>query len=100
MNPDRLKNVDTIVDQLMWEGVDMDTAYIAFAIAILVIVALLVYFTARNQKMARLSPLAGLAFGFILAGLIFGENRWFGYGLLGIGLVLAVIDMIQKWKKK
>jgi hypothetical protein len=78
----------------------MHTTYIAISIIALVIVALLVYFVGRKGKGSKLTPLAGLAFGLILAGLFFGANRWFGYALLGAGVVLAVIDMINRSKLK
>jgi hypothetical protein len=78
----------------------MNTTYIAISIIVLAIVALLVYLTGRKGTAKPLSPLAGLAFGFILAGLFFGQDKWFGYGLLAIGVVLAVIDMIQKSRQK
>jgi len=70
--------------------------YITISIVVLLIVGLLIYVTSKNKKSGLLSPLAGLAFGFILAGLFFGERRVVGYSLLGIGVVLAVIDMIRK----
>jgi hypothetical protein len=47
--------------------------YIAASIAILAITALLVFFLSRNRKINTLTPLAGLAFGFILAGIFFGQ---------------------------
>ncbi len=47
-----------------------------------------------------MTPLTGLAFGFILAGIIFGDDRLIGYSLLGIGVILAVIDIFKKLKSK
>jgi hypothetical protein len=38
--------------------------------------------------------------GFVLAGILFGENRLVGYALLGIGVILAVIDIVRKSKSK
>jgi len=76
--------------------------YILLTLIILVLVALLVFIVSRNKtgKEKNLSPLAGLAFAFLLAGLFFGENRFIGYGLIGVGVILALIDMINKSKKK
>jgi len=76
--------------------------YIILSIVVLVIAAVLVFVVSRNKtgKDTTLTPLAGLAFGFILAGLFVGGSRFVGYGLLGIGVILAVIDMINKLKKK
>lgn len=78
----------------------MNTGYLALALGVLAVIAILVYFVNRNRKEKNLSPLAGLAFGFIVAGLFFGQERWFGYGLLGIGVILAVVDMILKSRQK
>jgi amino acid transporter len=74
--------------------------YIILAIIVLLIVAALVFFVGKNKSNNRLTPLAGLAFGFILAGILFGENRILGYSLLGIGVILAVIDIIIKARQK
>jgi amino acid transporter len=74
--------------------------YIILAIIVLLIVAALVFFVGKNKSKNRLTPLAGLAFGFILAGILFGENRILGYSLLGIGVILAVIDIIIKARQK
>jgi hypothetical protein len=43
--------------------------------------------------------LAGLAFGLILVGMFFGENRFIGYGFIGAGVVLAIADAIKKMHK-
>lgn len=78
----------------------MNTPFVALSIVVLIAVALLVYLSSRKGEGKPLSPLAGLAFACILAGLVFGERHWFGYALLGAGVVLAVIDMIRKSKTK
>ena len=69
-------------------------AYILISIVVLAVIVLLIVLVAKNREKARLTPLAGLAFGFILAGVIFGENRVIGYGLLGIGVVLGIVDIV------
>ena len=73
--------------------------YILISIVVLLIIAVLVFFVAKNQKEKKLTPLAGLAFGFVLAGIIFGEDRLIGYSLMGIGVILSVIDMIRKLRR-
>ncbi len=75
---------------------NISTVNILIAIVVLLIVAALVFFLRINQNEKKLTPLAGLAFGFVIAGLIFGQERTIGYGLMGVGIVLAVIDMIRK----
>ena len=72
--------------------------YIAVSIVVLAAIALLVIFLGKSKKENRLTPLAGLAFGFILAGIICGDNRTIGYSLLGIGVILSVIDIVKKLK--
>jgi len=75
--------------------------YVLISIVVLIIVAVLVFVVIRKKggKAKALTPLASLAFGFILAGLFFNENRIAGFGLLGIGVILAVTDMVIKMKK-
>ena len=68
--------------------------YIAISILVLAIIAVLVFFKSKKEK--KLTPLAGLAFGFIMAGIIFGDDRLIGYSLIGIGVILAIIDIIKK----
>jgi len=74
--------------------------FIALSIAVLAIVAVLVFFVGKSGKENRLTPLAGLAYGFVLAGILFGDDRFIGYSLLGIGVILAVIDMFNRSKSK
>ncbi|MHC4203058.1 MAG: hypothetical protein ACYSTT_00290 [Planctomycetota bacterium] len=74
--------------------------YIAISIAVLAVIALLFILTGKSRKQKRLTPLAGIAFGFILAGIVFGENRLIGYSLMGVGVIIAVIDMFKGFKSK
>lgn len=78
----------------------MSQIFIAVSIAVLAIVALLVFFIAKSQKEKRLTPLASLAFGFVLAGILLGEDRFIGYSLLGVGVILSVIDMFRLAKSR
>jgi len=70
-------------------------------ISIIALAGIMVALILTRKKMRRpLSPLAGMAFAFVIAGLIFGESRLIGYGLMGVGVILAVIDIIRKLKVK
>lgn len=70
--------------------------YMAIGIILLAIIALLSALISGKSDRKKLSPLAAISFGFVLAGICFGEKRIFGYGLIGTGIVLAVIDIILK----
>ncbi len=70
--------------------------FILIAIAVLAVIALMVFVIGKKGTGQRLTPLASYAFAFILAGILFGENRLIGYGLMGIGVILAVIDIVNK----
>jgi len=73
--------------------------YIAIAILVLSCIAVLVYLKSIGKKSKPLSPLAALAFGFVVAGIVFGDARWIGYGLMGIGVALAAADLWIQRKK-
>jgi hypothetical protein len=73
-------------------------SYIAISIAVIVVTALLIFVVNKNRKRNRLTLLASLAFGFVLSGILFGADRIVGYGLLGVGVLLAVVDMIYRSK--
>jgi len=70
--------------------------YVVVAILVLIVIAGVVFLMKKDKKKERLSPLAGLAFGFIISGIVFTDNRWFSYGLLGVGVVLAIVDIFLK----
>ncbi|OGZ33661.1 MAG: hypothetical protein A2Y98_01875 [Candidatus Portnoybacteria bacterium RBG_19FT_COMBO_36_7] len=74
--------------------------YIAIAIVVLAVIAIIVFLVRRNRPEKKFGPLASLAFAFIIAGICFGENRILGYSLMGAGVLLAIIDIVRKSKKK
>ena len=74
--------------------------YILIALVATVIVAVLVFLSGKNRQENRLTPLAGLAFGFIVAGLIFGGNSIMSYAFLLLGIIVAVIDIIMRGRQK
>ena len=69
--------------------------YIGISILILILIAVLVSVVKRGHETKKLTPLTELAFGFVLAGLLFGGVRVLGYCLLGVGVALAVYDMAR-----
>lgn len=74
--------------------------FTAAAIAILAVVMVLVFFAGQNRGQNRLRPLAGLAFAFILAGILFGQDRLIGYGLMAVGVILAVVDIFYRSRSR
>lgn len=76
----------------------MQNIYIFIAIVSLAIVAILVIFKWKHGEPKRISRLAGLAFAFIMGGLIFGDNLLIGYSFISLGTIFAVVDIIKKLK--
>ena len=74
--------------------------YIAVSIIALAIVAFLVFFVSKNRKENKLTPLASLAFTCTVLGIVFSEDRLIGFGLMGVGVLLAVVDMYGRSKQK
>ena len=75
---------------------DVSQVWIMVSLAVLAVVALLVFRAGKAGKLNRLTPLAGLALGCIVAGLVFGDERWLGYSLFAVGVILAVVDMVSR----
>jgi hypothetical protein len=92
-----LENSD---DRFKGGGMSFPFIYILIAILALAVTAILVFWIRGKSRQNRLSPLAGLAFAFIIAGIMFGDNRFIGYGLMGFGIILAVVDIFLQRKKE
>jgi hypothetical protein len=45
---------------------------------------------------SQLTPLGGIAVSLVVAGIVFGEERLLGYGLMGAGVVVAVVDIVRQ----
>ncbi len=78
----------------------MDASQIYILIACVVLLVVAVFFGFARKKKEKMTPLTILAFLFVIAGICFGDSQWIGYGLMGIGVLLAVIDIIRKFKSK
>ena len=74
----------------------MSTAYLAIGIVVLVVLLFMVFLRSPTGGQRKLTPMAGLAFAFVIAGIVFGEARLLGYMLLTIGVILAMADIAQK----
>lgn len=72
------------------------TLFILVAVVVLAIVAALVFLLGGKRSRGRLTLLGSVAFAFVLAGILFGDDQMLGYSLLGIGIVVAVVDMASK----
>lgn len=80
---------------------DAPQIYIIIAIIILAIIVALVFLVKKKKREPKLTILAILAFLFVFAGILFVEQgRLVTYSLMGIGVIIAVIDIILKLKKK
>ncbi|MBE0684287.1 MAG: hypothetical protein IH589_20475 [Anaerolineales bacterium] len=73
--------------------------YILVSILVLAVIVLLVFVVGKKGGEKRLTPLASFAFAFVLAGILFSDNRLIGYGLMAIGVVLAVVDIFNRSKR-
>ena len=76
----------------------MATGWILIAVLVLIIIFLVLFFLRKNKK-KQMSKLGSFSLLFVLAGIIFGDNKILGYSLIGIGIILAIIDIISKEKK-
>jgi len=79
---------------------ETSAAFVAVSLAVLAIVAVLVFRTGRRRSENRMTPLAGLAWSFILAAMLFGDDRLIGYGLMAIGVVLAFADIFNRSRRR
>ena len=81
---------------------DMAQIYIIIAIGVLAVIAAIVFLVRKHKKKKthKLTPFASIAFGLILAGIIFSGDRVLSYGLMGAGIIFAVVDIVLKLKQK
>ncbi|MDF1523344.1 MAG: hypothetical protein P1P87_11095 [Trueperaceae bacterium] len=74
--------------------------YIVVALIGAVAMAALLFIpSVRGRSRGRLTPLAAVAFVLVVAGIAFGDERWLGYGLIGSGVVLAIVDAVWRARR-
>ncbi len=73
-------------------------AYVAVGILAFLVIAAVVVFVG-GRRPTRLSPILAIAVAFVVAGIAFGDSRWVGYTLIGIGVALAIVDAIVSSRK-
>jgi hypothetical protein len=71
--------------------------YIALSLLVLGIIALAAMYNTRISKRPKHPPskLAMVAILLVISGIIFGENRYIGYSLLGAGVLLSILDILK-----
>ena len=76
----------------------MPQIFIILSLAVIAAVVLLLFSTGRFNQQNKITPIAGLAFSFVISGILFGDDRILGYSLLAIGVMLAVVDIYDRSK--
>jgi len=71
-------------------------SFIIITIMAILIVAMLVFIKAKRRRQNQIRLLVGLAFSCIVAGILFGENRYSGYGMMAMGVIVALIDILLR----
>jgi len=80
---------------------NLNTIFVAVALLAAVIAVALVFLSGKDMEDKKLTPLASLAFGFIIAGIYFGRTSLYaGYSCIAIGVLLSIVDIYMKSKKK
>lgn len=80
---------------------DLNQGYVIAALTALGIVLVIITALGRaGPRHKRLTPLAGVAFALVVAGVVFDENRRIGYALLGAGVLLAALDALLRLRSR
>jgi DMSO/TMAO reductase YedYZ heme-binding membrane subunit len=77
---------------------NVSQGYILISIIVLAVIMIVLVLTSKKMQ-KPLSKMATLAFLFAIAGAVFGDNRLIGYSLMGVGVILAIIDIVKKSKQ-
>jgi hypothetical protein len=73
--------------------------FLLIAIAALAVIAVIELLINPAKKSVRLSPLTAFSFVLVIAGTFFAERTWMGYALMGTGILLAIVDIIRKYRR-
>ena len=80
----------------------MDKIYLIIAIVSLAAIGIIFNFSrSRGKQLRKPTKLAAFSMLLVAIGIIFGDSdRWIGYSLMAIGVVLAIVDMVRHTKKQ
>lgn len=74
--------------------------YVLLGILVLIVLLGFLYFGRKDSRKEGFSSLAGVAFAFVVFGIAFDDDRLLSYGMMGVGVLLAVVDIFLKRRKK
>ena len=70
--------------------------YIALALLVLAIIAFAAVYTGKSKRPKHPpSKLAMVAILLVISAVVFGENRYIRYSLLGAGVLLSILDIFR-----
>jgi len=75
---------------------DSATTYLVITIVALALAALLIFVFGPKPTGRKLTSLGSLAFVFVIAGMFFRDNHLVGYGVMAVGIIIAIVDMIKR----
>lgn len=75
----------------------MTQIYVLTAVIALAIISIAVI-SRTKQKQKPLSKLGTLSLLLVIAGIIFSGTKLLGYDLIGLGIVLALLDILKRLK--
>lgn len=73
---------------------EISNIYIIIALVVMAVIVLLAIYTCEMRKQNKPSKIAIFAILLVISGIVFGDDRWIGYSLIGAGIILAIIDII------
>ncbi len=78
----------------------MQTLYIGISVAALIIVVVLLLVSReKGKQICKPSNLAMLGMTLVVLGIIFSDDHWTGYSLIGFGVLLSTIDWLRNLRK-
>jgi len=74
-------------------------AYVAIAVGVLAVLAVLFLVVGRGEGARRLTPLAGLSLACVVCGIVFGQERVVAYAFFLVGILLAIVDAVRRTRE-
>jgi len=72
----------------------MEPVWIAISVVALIAIVVLLL-VGRGKQYKKPSNLAILGMSLVILGIIFGDSRIIGYSFIGVGVLIAVMDIIR-----